>query len=134
MILSIIAHRCAVQPLAAHSPLRTWARVLARAAFGAGAVRPKGRRRERRWAPLPAFATRALHSGGPTILWWDQRRSSVLDFSQRRCSVYFGGGGLLIVLGIIALVLGYTLIGIILIILGLFAGGFGFYGSRRGGP
>jgi hypothetical protein len=45
--------------------------------------------------------------------------------------VYFGGGGLLIVLGIIALVLGYTLIGIILIILGLFAGGFGFYGSRR---
>jgi len=48
--------------------------------------------------------------------------------------VYLGGGGLLIVLGIIALVLGYTLIGIILIILGLFAGGFGFYGSRRGGP
>ena len=28
--------------------------------------------------------------------------------------MYFGGGGLLIVLGIIALVLGYTLIGIIL--------------------
>jgi len=50
---------------------------------------------------------------------------------KRRCRVYFGGGGLLIVLGIIALVLGYTLIGIILIILGLFAGGFGFYGSRR---
>jgi hypothetical protein len=48
--------------------------------------------------------------------------------------VYFGGGGLLIVLGIIALVLGYTLIGIILIILGLFAGGFGFFGSRRSGP
>jgi hypothetical protein len=45
--------------------------------------------------------------------------------------VYFGGGGLLIVLGIIALVLGYTLIGIILIILGLVSGGFGFYGSRR---
>jgi hypothetical protein len=47
--------------------------------------------------------------------------------------VYFGGGGLLIVLGIIALILGYTLIGIILIILGLFGGGFGFYNSRRGG-
>jgi hypothetical protein len=45
--------------------------------------------------------------------------------------VYFGGGGLLILLGILALVFGYTLIGIILIILGLFAGGFGFYGSRR---
>jgi len=45
--------------------------------------------------------------------------------------VYFGGGGLLIVLGIIALVLGFTLIGIILIILGLFAGGFGFYSGRR---
>jgi hypothetical protein len=53
---------------------------------------------------------------------------------KRRCRVYFGGGGLFIVLGIIALVLGYTLIGIILIVLGLFAGGFGFYGSRRGGP
>jgi hypothetical protein len=46
--------------------------------------------------------------------------------------VYFGGGGLLIVLGIIALVLGWTLIGIILIILGVFGGGFGFYNSRRG--
>ena len=45
--------------------------------------------------------------------------------------MYFGGGGILILLGIIALVFGYTLIGIILIILGLFAGGFGFYGSRR---
>jgi hypothetical protein len=45
--------------------------------------------------------------------------------------VYFGGGGILILLGIIALVLGSTLIGIILIILGLFAGGFGFFGSRR---
>jgi hypothetical protein len=45
--------------------------------------------------------------------------------------VYFGGGGLLILLGIIALFFGQTLIGIILIILGLLAGGFGFYGSRR---
>jgi hypothetical protein len=52
-------------------------------------------------------------------------------FYERRCRVYFGGGGLLILLGILALVFGYTLIGIILIILGLFAGGFGFYGSRR---
>jgi hypothetical protein len=46
--------------------------------------------------------------------------------------MYFGGGGLLIVLGIIALVLGWTVIGIILIILGVFGGGFGFYNSRRG--
>ncbi|HEV2013342.1 MAG TPA: hypothetical protein VGR77_05610 [Candidatus Dormibacteraeota bacterium] len=46
--------------------------------------------------------------------------------------MYFGGGGLLIVLGIILLVLGQTLIGIILIILGLFGGGFGFFNSRRG--
>lgn len=45
--------------------------------------------------------------------------------------MYFGGGGLLIVLGIIALVLGYTLIGLVLIILGLLAGGFGFYSGRR---
>ena len=45
--------------------------------------------------------------------------------------MYFGGGGLLILLGILAIVFGYTLIGIILIILGLFAGGWGFYGSRR---
>ena len=45
--------------------------------------------------------------------------------------MYFGGGGLLIVLGIIALVLGYTVIGIILIILGLLSGGFGFYSGRR---
>ena len=45
--------------------------------------------------------------------------------------MYWGGGGLLIVLGIIALVLGYMLLGIILIILGIFAGGFGFYSGRR---
>jgi len=50
---------------------------------------------------------------------------------ERRCSVYYGGGGLLIVLGIIALVIGWTLVGIILIILGLLSGGWGFYGSRR---
>ena len=46
--------------------------------------------------------------------------------------MFYGGGGLLLVLGIIALVLGYTLIGIVLIILALVAGGFGFYGGRRG--
>ena len=45
--------------------------------------------------------------------------------------MYFGGGGLLIVLGIIALVLGWTLVGIILIVLGLLTGGFGFYSGRR---
>jgi hypothetical protein len=45
--------------------------------------------------------------------------------------LFYGGGGLLLVLGIIALVLGYTLIGIILIILALVTGGFGFYGGRR---
>lgn len=45
--------------------------------------------------------------------------------------MYWGGGGVLIVLGIIALVLGYTLVGVILIILGLLAGGFGFYSGRR---
>ena len=45
--------------------------------------------------------------------------------------MYFGGGGLLVVLGIVLLVLGQTLLGIILIIPGLFAGGFGFYSGRR---
>jgi hypothetical protein len=49
----------------------------------------------------------------------------------RRWRLYFGGGGLLIVLGIIALVLGSTVIGIVLIVLGLLAGGWGFYGGRR---
>jgi hypothetical protein len=43
----------------------------------------------------------------------------------------YGGGGLLLVLGIIALVLGYTLVGIVLIVLALLTGGFGFYGGRR---
>jgi hypothetical protein len=37
----------------------------------------------------------------------------------------------LIVLGIILFLIGWQLIGIILIILGLISGGFGFYGSRR---
>jgi hypothetical protein len=48
-----------------------------------------------------------------------------------RSQMYYGGGGLLLVLGIIALVLGYTAIGVILIILALLSGGFGFYGGRR---
>jgi hypothetical protein len=43
----------------------------------------------------------------------------------------YGAGGLLLLLGIILLVLGYTMLGIILIVLALFAGGFGFYGGRR---
>jgi hypothetical protein len=45
--------------------------------------------------------------------------------------MYYGGGGLLLLLGIITLLLGYTLIGVILIVLALLSGGFGFYGSRR---
>jgi len=56
------------------------------------------------------------------------------DSWERRCRVYFGGGGLLIVLGIILFLIGWQLIGIILVILGLLGGGFGFYNSRRGGP
>jgi hypothetical protein len=48
--------------------------------------------------------------------------------------VYFGGGGLLIVLGIILFLIGWQLIGIILVILGLLGGGFGFYNGRRSGP
>jgi hypothetical protein len=48
--------------------------------------------------------------------------------------VYFGGGGLMIVLGIILFLLGFQLIGIILVILGLLGGGFGFYNRGRGGP
>lgn len=45
--------------------------------------------------------------------------------------MFYGGGGLLLLLGIILLVLGYTMLGIVLIVLSLFVGGFGFYGSRR---
>jgi hypothetical protein len=45
--------------------------------------------------------------------------------------MFYGGGGLLLVLGIIALLMGYTTIGVILLILALLSGGFGFYGSRR---
>lgn len=43
----------------------------------------------------------------------------------------YGGGGLLLLLGIIFLVMGYTLIGVVCIVLALFVGGFGFYGTRR---
>jgi predicted cobalt transporter CbtA len=46
--------------------------------------------------------------------------------------MFYGAGGLMLLLGIILLVLGYTMLGIILIVLSLFVGGFGFYGSRRG--
>lgn len=45
--------------------------------------------------------------------------------------MFYGAGGLLILLGIIFLVLGNTMLGLVLLILGLFAGGFGFYGTRR---
>ena len=67
----------------------------------------------------------------PCAVYREVEEIPIPDSRERRCRMYFGGGGLLIVLGIIALVLGYQLIGIILIILGLLAGGFGFYGSRR---
>ncbi|MHB8572116.1 MAG: hypothetical protein ACYDAY_04045 [Candidatus Dormibacteria bacterium] len=39
------------------------------------------------------------------------------------------GGGLLLILGLVLLVMGYTLIGIVLIVLALAGGGYGF---RRG--
>lgn len=44
--------------------------------------------------------------------------------------MFYGGSGLLLIIGIILLVLGYTLLGIICIVLALATGGFGF--SRRG--
>jgi hypothetical protein len=44
--------------------------------------------------------------------------------------MYYGGGGLLLIAGIVALLLGYTLIGVVLIGFALFAGGFGLR-SRR---
>jgi hypothetical protein len=50
---------------------------------------------------------------------------------ERRVMMIYGGGGLLLLLGIIFLVMGYTMLGIVLIVLALFAGGFGFYGTRR---
>ena len=40
----------------------------------------------------------------------------------------------MIVIGIILFLLGFQLIGIILVILGLLGGGFGLYNRRRGGP
>ncbi|HEV3231268.1 MAG TPA: hypothetical protein VG245_03330 [Candidatus Dormibacteraeota bacterium] len=43
--------------------------------------------------------------------------------------MYYGGGGLLLVLGIVFLVMGFTLLGVICILLALFGGG---YGYRRG--
>lgn len=44
--------------------------------------------------------------------------------------MYYGGGGLLLILGIVAVLLGYTLVGIVLIAFALFAGGWGLR-SRR---
>jgi len=43
----------------------------------------------------------------------------------------YGGGGLLLLLGIIFLVMGYTMVGVICIVLAFLTGGFGFYGARR---
>jgi hypothetical protein len=51
--------------------------------------------------------------------------------SARRASMFYGGGGLLLILGIVLLVLGFTLIGIICIVLALATGGFGMSRSRR---
>src|SRR5207253_10900705 len=96
----------------------------------ARAGRPARRTRVHYYARKGGFAIQALHRWRACPLCWIEQPSH-LDPLERRCRVYFGSGGLLIVLGIIALVLGYTLIGIILIILGVCAGGFGFYGSRR---
>jgi hypothetical protein len=45
--------------------------------------------------------------------------------------MFYGAGGLLLLLGIVFLVLGYPMIGIILIILALLGGGFGFTRTRR---
>ncbi len=47
-------------------------------------------------------------------------------------SVFYGLGVLFLVLGIVLLVLGNTLLGIVLIVLSFFSGGWGFYGGRRG--
>jgi hypothetical protein len=45
--------------------------------------------------------------------------------------MFYGGGGLLLLLGIIFLVMGFTLLGVVCILLALFAGGFGYRGARR---
>jgi hypothetical protein len=49
--------------------------------------------------------------------------------ADRRFQMFYGGSGLLLVLGIILLVLGYVLIGVVCIVLALAVGGLGF---RRG--
>lgn len=45
--------------------------------------------------------------------------------------MFYGGGGLLLIIGIILLVVGYPLIGIVCIVLSLATGGFGLSRSRR---
>ncbi|MHB8508144.1 MAG: hypothetical protein ACYDGR_05765 [Candidatus Dormibacteria bacterium] len=45
--------------------------------------------------------------------------------------MFYGGAGLLLLLGIVFLVLGYTLVGIVCIVLALLGGGFGFNRGRR---
>jgi hypothetical protein len=42
-----------------------------------------------------------------------------------RFSMFYGGSGLLLVLGIVLLVLGYALLGVICVVLALVGGGFG---------
>lgn len=49
----------------------------------------------------------------------------------QEAEMFYGAGGLLLLLGIIFLVLGYTMLGLVLLILGVFSGGFGYYGARR---
>ncbi len=44
--------------------------------------------------------------------------------------MFYGFGGLLLLLGIVLLLMGNTMIGVVLIVLALFSGGFGM--SRRG--
>jgi hypothetical protein len=45
--------------------------------------------------------------------------------------MFYGGGGLLLIIGIILVVIGYPLIGIICIVLALATGGFGISRGRR---
>jgi hypothetical protein len=46
--------------------------------------------------------------------------------------MFYGGSGLILVLGIILLVLGYALLGVICIVLALVGGGLGFRRGRSG--
>jgi hypothetical protein len=61
----------------------------------------------------------------------DKGSSSETSASKELMIVFYGLGGLLLILGIVLLVLGNTLIGVVLIVLSFFSGGWGFYGGRR---